>query len=209
MPLRVGNASATTEEIELVAAIRGGDEKAFATLVERHCSAMLALAKAYVLAPDTARRLVDDAWLAALAASDGFDGSTPVRAWLLRFVVRAAAPLAARPDSGGPDTTRPAVDAERFRGVHDAFPGHWRAYPRDWRALPDDIRRGDDARRVVEVTVEALPIEQRALITLRDIVGCPLGEACDVLELSEVAARERLHQARSQVRAALERHFDG
>jgi RNA polymerase sigma-70 factor (ECF subfamily) len=209
MPLRVGNASATTEEIEFVAAIRAGDEKAFATLVERHYWAMLALAKAYVLAPDIARRVVDDAWMAALAGSDGFDGTTALRAWLLGFVVRSAGPLAAQPDGGGPDATRPAVDVERFRGSHDAFPGHWRAYPRDWRALPDDIRYGDDARRVVEIAVEALPIELRAVITLRDIARCPLGEACDVLELSEVAARERLHQARSAVRAALERHFDG
>jgi RNA polymerase sigma-70 factor (ECF subfamily) len=52
-------------------------------------------------------------------------------------------------------------------------------------------------------------VQQRTVITLRDVVGCPAEEACAVLDLSEPVARERLHSARSQVRAALERHFDG
>jgi RNA polymerase sigma-70 factor, ECF subfamily len=208
MPLRVVNAHATTEEIELVASIRGGDDRAFTTVVERHHAAMLAVAKAYVLAPAMAERIAHDAWMAALAASDAFDGSISLRRWLLRFVVHAAAPLAARPDGTAPDATGPAVEAERFRGSGDGFPGHWRAYPRDWRALPNDILHGEEARRAVAAAVEGLPIDERTVITLRDIVGCPTREVCEILELPEAAARQRLHRARSRVRAALERHID-
>lgn len=209
-PLRAGAAdpAALADDLRLVAAIRAGDEAAFTTAVERHHAAMLALARAYVAAPDGTGRIVHDAWMAALAGSDGFDGTVPLRTWLLRFVVRAAAPLAAEPDGGGAVAPSPAVDAGRFRAAHDGFPGHWRAYPRDWRTLPDDVRRGAGARRVVEAALGALPTEQRAVITLRDVLRCPLREACDVLELAEPAARERLHQARCHVRAALERHFD-
>jgi RNA polymerase sigma-70 factor, ECF subfamily len=208
MPLSLPSTTATPEEIELVAAIRGGDEHAFAAAVERHYAGMLAVAKAYVLATDTASQIVHDAWLAALAESDRFDGSMPLRAWLLRYVVRVAAPLAARADGASPDTTRPAVEPGRFRGGHDAFPGHWRAYPRDWRALPDEVRRGADARRVVEGAVAALPVEQRAIIAIRDMVGCASAEACAVLGVPDTVARRRLHQARCRVRAALERHLD-
>jgi len=208
MPLTVRDASASEEELGLVTAVRAGNEQAFTTVVERHYAAMLALASAYVLAPGTATTIVHDAWDAALAASDGFDGRTPLRAWLLRFVVRAAEPLAARPDGVAPESSPPAVDRGRFRGADGAFPGHWRAYPRDWRTLPDDVLRGADVRRIVAETLNALPPEQRVVITLRDVVGCPSHEACEVLELSEATTRERLHHARSRVRAALERHFD-
>jgi len=200
--------TATPEELELVAAICSGDEDAFAAAVERHYRAMLAVANAYVVAADVAKQVVHDAWMAALAESDRFDGSTPLRAWLLRFVVRRAAPLAAQPDGNSPATAKPAVEPDRFRGRADAFPGHWRAYPRDWRALPDEVRRGQRARAVVEAAVEALPVEQRVVITLRDIVGCPPREAYDILELSDTVARDRLHQARCRVRVTLERHFD-
>jgi RNA polymerase sigma-70 factor, ECF subfamily len=208
MPLSPPHATATPEELELVAAIRGGEEVAFATAVERHYRAMLALAKAYVPAPDTARQVVHDAWMAALSETDHFDGSAPLRVWLLRLVVRRAAPLAERADGAGPDASKPAVDPDRFRDPAEAFPGHWRAYPRDWRTLAEDVRRGDRVRRVVEAAVAALPAEQRAVITIRDIVGCSPRETCDVLELAETVALDRLHQARCRVRAALERHFD-
>ena len=209
MPSDVHADTATKEEIELVAAIRGGDERAFTTVVGRHYGAMLALAKAYVTTPAAAERAVHEAWMMALTASGDFDGSTPLRTWLLRFAARSAAPLAAARDGITLETERPAVDAERFRGRRDAFPGHWRAYPSDWRALPADVLRGHETRRVVEAAIEALPIEQRTVITVRDVLRCPPREACVVLGLSEAAARGLLHQARSQVRAALERHLDG
>jgi RNA polymerase sigma-70 factor (ECF subfamily) len=208
MPLSAQATTATEEEIRLVAAIRDGDERAFTMAVARHYGCMLAVAKAYVVAPDTAARAVHDAWTAALGEIDRFDGRTPLRPWLLRFVVRLAAPLAAGLDGRGPDPAAPAVDPERFRGGDDAFPGHWRAYPRDWRTLAEEVRRGEDTRRVVEEAVAALPFEQRAIIAIRDIAGCTHGEACDVLELPEDTARERLHRARCRVRAALERHLD-
>jgi hypothetical protein len=76
MPLRVRDTRASEEELGFLAAIRAGDEQAFTTVVERHYPAMLALAKAYVRAPGTATTIVHDAWEAALAASDGFDGRT-------------------------------------------------------------------------------------------------------------------------------------
>jgi RNA polymerase sigma-70 factor (ECF subfamily) len=208
MPLSVQPSRATPEELELVAAIGAGDERAFTTAVEQHHAAMVAVAKAFVLAPEKARQIARDAWTAALAEADRFDGRTALRAWLLRFVVSLAEPLAVRPDGRSPETAAPAVELERFRGRRDAFPGHWRDYPRDWRALPEGVLRGDDARRVVAAAVEALPVEQRAVITLRDVAGCPARQACDILELPEAVVRERLHQARSRVRAALERHLD-
>jgi RNA polymerase sigma-70 factor, ECF subfamily len=208
MSLSAPQDTATPEERELVAAIRSGDEDAFAAAVERHYRAMLAVAKAYVLAPDAAKQVVHDAWMAALAESDRFDGTVSLRAWLLRFVVRQAVPLAERPDGASPAAANPAVDPDRFRDDAKAFPGHWRAYPRDWRTVPDDVRRGQRARGVVEAAVEALPVEQRVVVTLRDIVGCPPREAYDILELPDAVARDRLHRARCAVRAALERHFD-
>jgi RNA polymerase sigma-70 factor (ECF subfamily) len=199
---------ATPEEINLVGAIRDGDEHAFTTAVERHHGCMLAVAGAFVLAPETAAQVAQDAWTAALGEVERFDGRTALRPWLLRFVVRLSAPLAPGPVGGDVDPAAPAVDAERFRDGGDAFPGHWRAYPRDWRTLADDVRRGEAVLRVVEAAIAALPVEQRAIIAMRDIGGCGHHEACEVLELAEDTARERLHQARCRVRSALERHFD-
>jgi RNA polymerase sigma-70 factor (ECF subfamily) len=210
MPSDVETPTATREEVELVAAIRAGDERAFATAVERHYRGMLAVAKAYARAPADAARAVHDAWMSALATSGEFDGSAPLRTWLLRCAARAAAPLAAERDGRAADTTAPApaVGPDRFRAGRDAFPGHWRAYPTDWRALPAEVLRGEETRRVVEDAIAALPVEQRAAITLRDVLRCPPRDACAVLDVPDEELRRRLHEARSRVRAALERHLD-
>ena len=57
--------TATAEEIELVAAIRGGDEQAFRTAVERYFVAMLAVAKAL------AARINEEPGMKAVLTRDG------------------------------------------------------------------------------------------------------------------------------------------
>jgi RNA polymerase sigma-70 factor (ECF subfamily) len=51
--------------------------------------------------------------------------------------------------------------------------------------------------------VDSLSPAQRAVITLRDLVGVPADEVCELLELTEVNQRVLLHRARARVRAAL------
>jgi RNA polymerase sigma-70 factor (ECF subfamily) len=41
------------------------------------------------------------------------------------------------------------------------------------------------------------------VITLRDLVGLPASEVCDVLELSDANQRVLLHRARARVRTEL------
>ena len=41
------------------------------------------------------------------------------------------------------------------------------------------------------------------MITLRDLVGVPADEVCELLEISEGNQRVLLHRARARVRAAL------
>ena len=57
---------------------------------------------------------------------------------------------------------------------------------------------------MVDRAIAALPAGQRAVITLRDVVGCSSEEVCNVLDLSETNQRVLLHRARSKVRGALE-----
>jgi RNA polymerase sigma-70 factor (ECF subfamily) len=57
--------------------------------------------------------------------------------------------------------------------------------------------------------IAELPARQREAITMRDILGLSAEEARNALGISETNQRVLLHRARSKVRAALERHFEG
>jgi RNA polymerase sigma-70 factor (ECF subfamily) len=62
---------------------------------------------------------------------------------------------------------------------------------------------------VVMRAIAELPAQQRTVISMRDVHGWTAEEVCAALDLSPGNQRLLLHRARSRVRAALERHFDG
>ena len=206
---------ASVEEVELLARLRAGDERAFETLVDRHYGTMLAVARTYVSSRAVAEEVVQEAWLGVLKGLAGFEGRSSLVTWIMRIVVNIAKTRGTREArivpyaSLVPEGEEAAVDPDRFRGAHDAFPGHWRAYPGNWNSLPEEVLYERDTLRTVMDAIAELPPAQRAVITMRDVQGCRPEEVCTVLDVSDGNQRVLLHRARSHVRAALERHFDG
>ncbi len=204
-----------TAEAALLARLRGGDERAFETLVERLYPTMLAVARHHVSSRAVAEEVVQEAWLGVLKGLDRFEGRSSLRTWILRILVNTAKTRGARDArivpfaSLAPQGDEPAVEPGRFRGPDDPFPGHWRAYPGNWQRLPEEALADRETLDVVLSTIQQLPPPQRLVITMRDIQGCDTAEVCEALDVSEGNQRVLLHRARSKVRRALERHLDG
>lgn len=199
----------------MLARLRTGDERAFETLVEQHQGAMLTVARMYVRTHAAAEEAVQDAWLGVLRGLDGFEGRSSLKTWIMRIVVNSARALRVRNgrtvpfSSLEPEGTEAAVDPDRFRGPDDGFPGHWSRYPSDWRSLPENVVTGQETMAVAMRAIAELPARQGTVIGMRDIHGWTAEEVCAALDLSPGNQRLLLHRARSRVRAALERHFDG
>jgi RNA polymerase sigma-70 factor (ECF subfamily) len=207
--------AATSEESELLARLRGGDERAFQSLVETHHGTMMAVAGTYVRTRAVAEEVVQEAWLGVLKGLDRFEGRSSLRTWILRILVNTAIGRGAREARTVPfsstavgDEQEPAVEAERFRRPGDAFAGHWNRYPGDWSSLPEERLLGRETLEVAKRCIEDLPYAQRTVITMRDVAGCSAEEVRELLEISAANQRVLLHRARSKVRAALERHLD-
>jgi RNA polymerase sigma-70 factor, ECF subfamily len=60
-----------TGEAQLIDALRAGDERAFAALVDQHTPAMLRVARGYVPSREIAEEVVQEAWIAMLRESAG------------------------------------------------------------------------------------------------------------------------------------------
>ena len=111
-----------------------------------------------------------------------------------------------RPFSSLSADDEPIIDPDRFLPAdHDRWPGHWAIAPTPW---PEDALETAEAGQVIRDAVAALPEAQRAVITLRDIIGCTAEETCNTLGLADTNQRVLLHRARTKVRAALETAFD-
>jgi RNA polymerase sigma-70 factor (ECF subfamily) len=194
------------DDVALVEALRRGDEKAFAALIDRYHSALLRLAMMYVATREQAEDVVQETWLSVLNGIDRFEGRSSLKTWLFRILVNRAKTKGVREHRSIPfsslegDEQEPSVDPSRFaEGV-----GAWSAAPESWEGIPEDRLLSAETRAVVDEAIAALPDTQRAVITLRDIRGFTASETCEVLGLTEANQRVLLHRARSKVRALLE-----
>ncbi|HZG66115.1 MAG TPA: sigma factor-like helix-turn-helix DNA-binding protein, partial [Herpetosiphonaceae bacterium] len=64
-------------------------------------------------------------------------------------------------------------------------------------------------RAHVQRALEALPLSQRLVMTMRDIEGWTAAEVCNALTITETNQRVLLHRARAKVRQALACYLDG
>jgi RNA polymerase sigma-70 factor (ECF subfamily) len=62
---------------------------------------------------------------------------------------------------------------------------------------------------LISAAIDALPENQREVMTLRDVEGFSSEQVCNVLSLSDMNQRVLLHRARAKVRAALEERLGG
>jgi RNA polymerase sigma-70 factor, ECF subfamily len=211
---RTVNRSAQADR-ELVAALRSGDEAAFARLVDDLSPRLLRMARLYVSTDAAAQEVVQETWLGVLKGLDGFEGRAALKTWIFRILMNIAKTRGVRdsrslpfssafdPDPGG---YTDVVDPDRFLAEdHAPWPGHWAIGPTPW---PEQAAETAEALRLIRSTVEALPGAQREVMTLRDILGCSAEETCNALGLTETNQRVLLHRARAKVRTALERELD-
>jgi RNA polymerase sigma-70 factor, ECF subfamily len=69
----------TVDETTLIAALRGGDEAAFAQLVDQHAPSMLRVARGYVPSREIAEEVVQETWIALVKGIDNFEGRSSLR----------------------------------------------------------------------------------------------------------------------------------
>jgi RNA polymerase sigma-70 factor (ECF subfamily) len=197
---------------EVVDALRRGDERVFADVVDRHGAGMLRLARAYERDAAVAEEIVQDAWLGVLRGIERFEGRASLRTWLFRIVANVARSRAAREARSVPfsalvagevDDDEGSVPPERFRGPQDRWAGHWAAPPQAWNG-PEHALVSAETRVQIKAAIDVLPQGQRVVITLRDVEGWSAQEVCALLEISESNQRVLLHRARTRVRQALD-----
>jgi RNA polymerase sigma-70 factor (ECF subfamily) len=196
-----------------LAALRAGDEEAFATLVRRHHASMKRVARMYVSTDAVAEEVVQETWLAAISGLERFEQRASLKTWLFHILANKAKTRGARERRSVPFASlagagdEPAVAPERFQGDRDAWPGHWATPPRPWED-PERRLHSLEARERLRAAIAALPAVQQAVLTLRDVEGVEAEEVCRLLDLSDGNQRVILHRARARVRGELERYFE-
>jgi len=202
--------TAAVDESGLIAALRDGDQTAFAQLVDRHTPSMLRVARGYVPSHEIAEEVVQETWIALVKGIDRFESRSSLRTWLFSVMINIAKARGSRErrdaDAAIVAYTGGTVDPARFRGSDDPYPGHWRPddVPSPFPDTPEGSLLSHELVDVARRELDKLPERQRIVVSLRDMLGFDSAEVCELLDISTANQRVLLHRGRAAVRRVLE-----
>jgi RNA polymerase sigma-70 factor (ECF subfamily) len=192
---------ALREESRLVERLRRGDEDAFEDLVRRHSRRLIGLARGILGDEDLARDAVQDAFLNAFRALDGFNGDARLSSWLHRIVVNAAlAKLRQRrrrPESFLTDEFSDGPDGEPLRGKAPMLGG-------ESEAADDSLARRQKSA-LVRDCIARMTESHRTVLTLRYIEEYDTEQTAWILGIAPNTVNTRLLRARDALRDYIER----
>ena len=169
----------------------------------QHDGALRRVARTYVRTDSAVEDVVQETWLGVVRGLDGFEGRSSLRTWIFRVLVNQARTRAVRDARSLPFSTLEEDDGPAVEPSAFAADGRWTSAPPRLDADPESGLLSAELRAHLLAAVDGLSRDQRAVITLRDLVGLPAADVCSLLDISDGNQRVLLHRARARVRTAL------
>lgn len=167
--------------------------------VDEHADAMYGFALARVHDRHAAEDLVQEAYLAAYRARNGFRGDSSLRTWLIAIL------------------RLKIIDHFRRKSRESAFqPGQaeelGRILTREsrleaWNCHPENTIENKEFWGVFQACLSKLPDTLSKAFLLREIDGCSTHEICRLLSITSENLAVRMFRARSALRDCLEQHW--
>lgn len=200
-------------ETALVVALRHGEEDAFETLILRHHTALVRLARVWVRDAAAAEEVAQETWLAVVQGIHSFEGRSPLQSWIFGILANKAKRRGTRESRSHPfsaydsDADRDdlqGMSPDRFVPPGEEWAGHW-TYPlADEESCPERHVLAEEAGGFILRQIDELPGRYRSVMLLRDVHGLTADETCAILSISAANQRVILHRARTRLRITLE-----
>jgi RNA polymerase sigma-70 factor (ECF subfamily) len=173
---------------KLVKRAKKGDSRAFDLLVLKYQGRVAQLVSRYVNNAAEVEDVTQEAFIKAYRALPKFRGDSAFYTWLYRIAANAAknhlVALGRRP------TTDLALDDSESYEV----PGRLKD-----NESPDEVIMGQQLEAVISQAIDALPLELKAALTLREFEGLSYDEIAEVLECPIGTVRSRIFRAREAI----------
>ena len=180
-------ALAVLPDDEVVRRVRAGEGALFELLMRRYNQRVYRAIRSVLRNEQEVEDAMQQAWLAAYAHLDQFEGASAFSTWLTRIALNEGLALLRR----------------RAQLAPVAIPDEELDHMRTTSAGPEE-RAGDrEIARMIEKAADALPDIYRSVFVLREVEGLSTADAAACLGISEELVKVRLHRGRLALRDAL------
>jgi len=173
---------------EVVRRVRAGDTALFEVLMRRHNQRVYRAVRSILRDEREVEDAMQQAWLAAYAHLDQFEGASAFSTWLTRIALNEGL---ARLRQRAKLTPLDDVPEQEIQAMRTA--------PID----PEGRAVDRELARMLEEAVDALPELYRSVFVLREVEGLSTADAAESLGVSEEVVKVRLHRARLALRDGL------
>lgn len=187
--------SVDRSEAQLVLGARARQPEAIRTIIRQYNQRLYRLARAILRNDADAEEVVQEAYLKAFAAIEGFRGDASLATWLSRITVNEALGRLRR------QRHQAKLNIE-ISNQHQAS-----VIPFPMAALGDDPERTMAQRQLVQIVERAsdnLPEPFRLVFVSRVIEGLSVEETAEAFNLQPATVKTRLHRARALIKHDLE-----
>ena len=193
-------ASEEETEAQFVARLVARDERAFNELVTTYERRVFALVFRMLGRRDEAEDLSQEVFVQVFKAIDQFRGDSKLSTWIYRIAVNLCknrSKYLSRRHAGQQDD----VDAIAERATLNAAKG----VSVGAISRPDELVEGMQLEVVVKRSIAQIDPEFREVLVLRDVEDLSYEEIASVTGLPDGTVKSRIHRARAQLRALVEK----
>ncbi len=171
----------------------GDDPNAFGEIVKRWERKIFALCFGMLSREDEASDAAQETFIAAYKNLSKFRGEAKVSSWLHRIAVNQCLTKKRR------EKTR----AENF--FDESESAEEKVFTAPAGTSPSRIAEKDERTRAVRLAVNALPVDLRQVVVMKEFEEMTFQEISDVMEIPLSTVKSRLYTALKQLRMKLER----
>lgn len=175
---------------QLVERVRDGDKQAFDMLVAKYQRRLMRLLSRIVHDQTEAEDVVQETFIKAYRALRHFRGESAFYTWLYRIGINTAKNFLATQGRRTPTSTE--IDAEQAEIFADS------EHLRDMNT-PESMLASKQIAQTVNAAMEALPLDLRTAIALREIEGLSYEEISAIMACPIGTVRSRIFRAREVI----------
>ena len=177
------------EELDVINKVLSGDKDAFEILVNCHQKNVYNLAFRILKNEQDAFDMSQESFIKAYMNLDKFQGTSKFSVWLYRLVSNTCIDFLRKSRK---------ENLRRMSFENDDGTEQILDIP-DVSSQPDTILEAKELRRELDICISLLPVDQREILTLREISGLSYSEIGQILDLSEGTVKSRLYRARVHI----------